>query len=508
MLIGLKSSYFLRKRMMSAQRFLQIIGLLLGMLAFFGVSAASAQPGGPQTTAAVRNLAVYQKAKEAFSIGDYQTAIQLARYVLGHPEPGGGGPDAASLIALSYAEQGDLTNANNYFQQAISMNYNNVKVRNNYGVFMIKSTGNYEGAALEFKKVIQIDPKYPDAHYHLAECLQHRGDLDQAIEEYENAIKLKPDYVEALRDLGLAMYERINARGVGEISDSLEKLKVAAQLAPDNPMIHYYLGKIYCADGKLDEGEAAFREALSVDPKLACGHFELGKLRYYRGDLDRCVLELKVAAGIPTLYSESKKYAKVDMLKLDELMAKAEAFKGQYAKAIDAYQEVASMTKNNQPILKEIKDLEHEARAGVHKHGKETYSPEQLQALIDRAIAQAEDGHLDQASSTFQQGLAMDPNSFQCVQNIGLLKEDSGDLQGAMVEYKKAAEIMPKYEGVYYNMAYLLEKLGLPADAGLMYQRFHEAAGMYPYDPKHVVALQQEDARQRARAEQIRKRGY
>src|SRR5271156_1449971 len=140
MLIGLKSSYFLRKRMMSAQRFPQIIGLLLGMLAFFGVSGASAQPGGPpQTTAAARNLAVYQKAKEAFSIGDYQTAIQLARYVLGHPEPGGGGPDAASLIALSYAEQGDLTNANNYFQQAISMNYNNVKVRNNYGVFMIKS---------------------------------------------------------------------------------------------------------------------------------------------------------------------------------------------------------------------------------------------------------------------------------------------------------------------------------------------------------------------------------
>jgi len=492
---------------MSAQRIPQIIGLLLVMLVLAGVPSASAQQGY-QSPGATRNLAIYQKAKQAFSIGDYETAIKLAKFVLANPEPGGGGPDAASLVALSYAEQGDTTNAGNFFRQAIEMNNNNVKVRNNYGVFLIKSAGNYDGAAQEFKKCIQIDRKYPDAHYHLGECLQNRGDLDKAIEEYETAVQLKPDYVEALRDLGLAIYERISAKGVGEISDSLEKLKVAAQLAPENPMIHYYLGKIYCADGKLDDAESAFREALSVDPKLACAHYELGKLRYYRGDLDRCVLELKVAAGIPLNYGESKKYAKVDMLKLQELTARAEAFKGQYAKAIDAYQEVASMTKNNQSTLKEIKDLEHLARSGVHKHGKETYSPEQLQALIDRAIAQAEDGHLDQASSTFQQGLAMDPNSFECIQNIGLLKEASGDLQGAMTEYKKAAEIMPKYEGVYYNMAYMLEKLGLPADAGLMYQRFHEAAGMYPYDPKHIVALQQEDARQRARAEQIRKRGY
>jgi tetratricopeptide (TPR) repeat protein len=506
MLIGLKSSYLSRKGMISAQPVLQLLGFLLVMLLLAPVPQAFAQPG-LQTPQAGRNFLIYQKAKQAFAMGDYQLAIQLGKMVLGTPDPGGGGQDAASLIALSYAEQGDVYNANNFFQQALSMNYNNIKVRNNYGVFMIKSR-HYDGAAQEFQKCIRIDPHYPDAHYHLGECLQNRGDLDKAIDEYETAVHLKPDYFEAIRDLGLAMYERISSKGVGEISESLEKLKLAAQLSPDNPMIHYHLGRIYCADGKLDDAEAAFREALAVDPQLAVAHFELGRLRYYRGDLDRCVLELKVAAGIPLPYAESKKYPKVDMMQLRELMGKAQAFKGQYPQAIEAYQEVASMKKNNQETFKEIKELEHLARSNVHKHGKETYSPEQLQALIDRAIAQTEDGHLDQANSTFQQGLAMDPVSFQCIQNIGLLKEASGDLQGAMTEYKKAAEIMPKYEGVYYNMAYLLEKLGLPADAGMMYQRFHEVAGMYPYDPKHIVAMQQEDARQRARAEQIRKRGY
>ena len=77
-----------------------------------------------------------------------------------------------------------------------------------------------------------------------------------------------------------------------------------------------------------------------------------------------------------------------------------------------------------------------------------------------------------------------------------------------MTEYKKGMAILPTFDGVYYNIAQLLEKLSLPADAGLMYQRFHEIAGKYPYDPKHIVSLQQEDARRRSREQQIRERGY
>jgi tetratricopeptide (TPR) repeat protein len=477
--------------------------LLLGILMLVPGIGVSAQyplspPGGMG-----RNPLIYQKAKQAFAIGDYQTVIQLVKLIMLNPEPGPTGQDAVGLMALAYAELGDSYQANATFLGALTMNESNVRMRNNYGVFLMK-TDKWSDATLEFQKCIRTNTNYPDAHYHLGECLHHRGDLDKAIEEFETAVRLNPNYFEAQRDLGLAIYERITSKGVGEISDSLEKLKLAAQLNPDNPMIHYQVGRIYCIDGKLDEAEAAFREALSVDPKLACAHFELGRLRFYRGDLDRCVLELKVAAGIPPNYSESKKYPTVDIVQLHELLGKAEAFKRRYPEAIEAYQEVAAMKKNNQPLLKEIKELEHLARANVHKH----YDQDKLQGLIDTAIAQAEDGHLEQASSTFQQGLAIDPNSFECIQNIGLLKQASGDLPGAMEDYKKAADILPKYEGVYYNMAYLLEKLGLPADAGLMYQRFHEVAGIYPYDPKHIVALQQEDARKRARAEEIRKRGY
>ena len=89
----------------------------------------------------------------------------------------------------------------------------------------------------------------------------------------------------------------------------------------------------------------------------------------------------------------------------------------------------------------------------------------------------------------------MDPASYEAMQNLGSCIEASGDLNSALAKYQAALALKPSNDGAYYNLAYMLEKLNLPADAGLMYQRFHELAGKYPYDPKHIVALQQEDAR-------------
>jgi hypothetical protein len=69
------------------------------------------------------------------------------------------------------------------------------------------------------------------------------------------------------------------------------------------------------------------------------------------------------------------------------------------------------------------------------------------------------------------------------------------------MQYQAALDLKPKYDGLYYNMAYLLEKENMKAEAGAWYKRFHELSGKYPYDPKHIVSLQQELARERVRSQ-------
>jgi tetratricopeptide (TPR) repeat protein len=341
----------------------------------------------------------------------------------------------------------------------------------------------------------------------MGEILQRQGDLAGAIEQYQDAVRLKPSYFEAQRDLGLAIYEQASA-GVNEISESLDKLRTAAKLAPENPMIHYYLGNIYCADCKLDDAETAYRTALSCDPKLAAAHYELGRLRYYRGDLDRCLLEMQAALKVPPVYSESNKFPAVDILKADEYIAKSDEYKDRLPDSIEAWKQVAAMQKDQTGTLRHVNDLIKQVHSEIKHKSKTDFDPTEVNALLNKGIDQSENGEIEQAKSTFAHVLQLNPDSFEANQNLGLLAEASGDLQGALEQYKKGMALLPNFDGVYYNMAYLLEKLSLPADAGLMYQRFHEIAGKYPYDPKHIVALQQEDARRRNREQEIRQRGY
>src|SRR5690606_4887596 len=112
-------------------------------------------------------------------------------------------------------------------------------------VFMMK-TGKIKEAKKEFEECIKINPNYAEPHYHRGEILKQQGDLEAAIEEFRTAVTLKPKYPEANRDLGLAIYEQYSQGKLKDISESLDKLQEAAKLIPQDPMVHYYMGTIWC----------------------------------------------------------------------------------------------------------------------------------------------------------------------------------------------------------------------------------------------------------------------
>jgi tetratricopeptide (TPR) repeat protein len=477
------------------------LALLAIQICAFKVCGQDDSPGSGADKA--QAFLIYQKAFKSFQASDFDTCTNLCKQAIALDPRN---KDLRHLDALALSEAGDSYNAMLEFRTALNIDYNFIPCRNNFGIFL-KKTGKTEEAQMDFQQCIKIKPEFPDAHYHLGQILQEKGDLDHAIEEYETAVRLNPNYFEAQRDLGLAIYERVSS-SVADITQSEEKLEIAEKLSPENPMIHYYLGNIYCAAGKLDDAETDYRKALFYDVKLTAAHFELGRLRYYRGDLDRCLFEMKIAAQINPVYSESKKYPKVDLLKIKEMIARCSEDKQCLIEAIEAWKEVGAMQRNNTDTLKHVAELERQQRAKAKKDSKLSYNFDEMQNMILEGIKQADNGDLSGSKATFEKILENDPQCFEAQQNLGALKEAAGDLNGAMADYKQAMALMPKFDGAYYNLAYLLEKFGLPADAGLMYQRFHEIAGKYPYDSKHIVGLQQEDARRRAREEELRKRGY
>lgn len=66
---------------------------------------------------------------------------------------------------------------------------------------------------------------------------------------------------------------------------------------------------------------------------------------------------------------------------------------------------------------------------------------------------------MDQAMSQINEALANDPNNTGLLLRSGYLKEQAGDLDGGLADYKKAVEVDPNFfEGNYYTGALLLEQ--------------------------------------------------
>ncbi len=417
-------------------------------------------------------------------------------------------------LGLAYEQTGNLNGAHMELKTALNNDYNFIEARNELGI-VFKKQDDIQAAQREFMECIKIKPGYPFPYYHLGKILQNKGDLQHAIDAYETACRIKPDYFEAQRDLGLAIFERAKTGQGSTMEEALEKLQIAARLGPANPKIRYHIGEIYCADGKLDEAESEFRKTLMIDPRHAAAHWELARLRYFRGDLDRPITECNEVLKIPPTYTDSKEYPKVDPVIIKITIAACLEWKGKLIEAVEGWKEVAQMVTRNELAYAKINELETILRLQAKKKKSKkvkplTYDPEEIEALVAKGIGQYEDGDLEGAKASFSRGMELNPLSFESTQNLGAVQESQGDLNSALATFQKANAIKPKFDGAYYNLAYLLEKLNLPGDAGLMYQRFHEVTptNRYPYDPKHIIDLQLDDARKRAKDELIKKRGY
>src|ERR1700739_1500897 len=62
-------------------------------------------------------------------------------------------------------------------------------------VYQIK--GDYDRAIEEYDQAIRLRPDYANAFAHRGSAYSYKGDYDRAIEDQDEAIRLKPDFAEA-----------------------------------------------------------------------------------------------------------------------------------------------------------------------------------------------------------------------------------------------------------------------------------------------------------------------
>jgi tetratricopeptide (TPR) repeat protein len=114
--------------------------------------------------------------------------------------------------------------------------------------------------------------------------------LDNARKCYELAVKLKPDYHEAINNLGTIWYAKKSYRR------AVSQYKKAIKISPDSASIHSNLGTAYFARKEFESAMEEFRTALQLDPNVFEHHSSYGIMLQERSVQDRAKFHYSMAA--------------------------------------------------------------------------------------------------------------------------------------------------------------------------------------------------------------------
>ena len=116
----------------------------------------------------------------------------------------------------------------------------------------------WDGADREFRRAIELNPRYASAHQWYAFLLASRGEHDAALLEGHTALELDPASVSARRGVGwLAFYAR-------RFDQALDHLARAIEMNPMAVESYRILGTTLAMRGQLAEAERMLRDALAL----------------------------------------------------------------------------------------------------------------------------------------------------------------------------------------------------------------------------------------------------
>jgi tetratricopeptide (TPR) repeat protein len=156
--------------------------------------------------------------------GRTQEAIAVLEHLVSAAPETAQWPD---LLARALIQQKDFRRATQVLDAAIARHPLSADVHFQRGVVSFFS-GQWQPAAVEFRRAIELKPDFSDAHYNLGHTLIHLDDRAAAMDEFREAIRFRPDYAAAHTNLGELLIE------AGQRDEGREALEAAARLAPDD----------------------------------------------------------------------------------------------------------------------------------------------------------------------------------------------------------------------------------------------------------------------------------
>lgn len=181
---------------------------------------------------------------------------------------------SAFETATQQLEQRQFALALTSLQQATTLDPTVAIYRNVLGVVYLQ-LGRPDLALPEFRRAIELDDDYAEAHLNHGTALAAMERWAEAVTEYERAMKSARLYTPdtAYNNLGVALYH------LGRLPEAEQALRFAINLNQKLPTAYYYLGLIHLANNRKDEAKQSFRHTRELAPNSPFGQSAVERLR-------------------------------------------------------------------------------------------------------------------------------------------------------------------------------------------------------------------------------------
>ena len=337
-------------------------------------------------------------------------------------------------------------------------------------------------AALEdFNKAIEINPDYEEAYFYRGLVYAIKNLNEDALKDLDKVTELNPDHFEAYRKRGelkdlkgnhegakkdyakASNCEGIMKDGLGHYDEAIKDYDEAIRLKPDYAIAYYNRG---CAKGALGHNDEAIKdydETIRLNPDDAIAYNNRGSAKYKLGHYDEAIKDYDEAIRLYPDYAIA--YNNRGTVK-DEL--------GHYDKAVNDYDEAIRLnpdyaeayTKHAKCCMKlaeeETDPVGKAALIAMSEKDKkmlEKLNQKQVQERIKYVLELINQKKFEYAGKLLKQIIDRIPDCAEAYLYRGICKENMNNRWGALNDYKQAIRYNSKLKEAYLNRGSILMEM-------------------------------------------------
>lgn len=182
-------------------------------------------------------------------------------------------------LGLFYLNQSDVDNATKYFVKALALDTKYYLAWNGLGLAH-SMKGRLDESAKAYQRCLEINPQFTEAHNNLGTVFQEMNQLDKAEQEFRKALA---DLTYQNRELPYFNLARLYVLQ-NRLDEALDNVQKAIQIKPRLAMAFNLRGLIYEKKNSLAEAIASYEAAVKIVPEEVLFNYNLAVAYFKNGD--------------------------------------------------------------------------------------------------------------------------------------------------------------------------------------------------------------------------------